>query len=146
MSSEAAQQLAFEQLNELKEGARGGHQGLVLPRLSSSIKPIRTVLEERNKRRSKRYYDELSSDDSTADNNNDTMSRQTQMLTYVNQIMKAQLRQYRTKHRKIERLCCVAIYRDDYLSEVAGVALECGDLTNISKSKVMQRMMVSATV
>ena len=48
---------------------------------------------------------------------------------YENQITKAQLRQYRTKHKNIKRLCCASIYRDDYLPEVAGVVLECGDLT-----------------
>ena len=76
ISLEAAQQLAFEQLNDLKEGSRGGHQGLGVPRLSSSIKPISMVLEERSKQRSKRYHDELSSDASTADINNEAMSRQ----------------------------------------------------------------------
>ena len=60
---------------------------------------------------------------------NEAMNRRMQLLIYENQVMKAQLRQYQTKQRKIQRLCCAAIYRDDYLSEVAVAGIERGDVT-----------------
>ena len=104
VSPEVAQQLAFEQLNQLKDETCAGHQGPVLPR------------------RSKPYHSELSSDEGTV-NNNEEMAREILLLRYENQIMKAQLRQYRMKQRKIQQLSCAAIYHDDYLSEVAGATI-----------------------
>ena len=63
-SSVAAQVLAFRQLNEWKDGPRGGQESVVLPRSCSSIEPVRRVLKGSRKRRSERYDEELSSDDS----------------------------------------------------------------------------------
>jgi len=124
VSSVAAQVLAFRQLNEWKDGPRDGQESVVLPRSCSSIRHVRTVLKGSRKRRSERYDEELSSDNSSENCSNcrimnETMNSRMQLLIYENQVMKAQLRQYRTKQRKIQRLCCAAIYRDDYLSEVA---------------------------
>lgn len=88
-SPKAAQGLAFKYSNELKEGTRVGHQGIVLTRLCSSLQPIRTVLEGKSKRCSEHYDDELSSDDSTVQNINEAMANQIKILCYENQVMKA---------------------------------------------------------
>ena len=80
---EVAQQLTFKQLNRVKDETRAGHQGPVL------------------RRRSEPYHSKLSSDEGTV-NNNEEMAREILLLGYENEIMKAQLRQYRTKQRKIQ--------------------------------------------
>ena len=129
VSSVAAQVLAFRQLNKWKDGPRGGQESVVLPRSCSSIEPVRTVLKGSRKRRSERYDEELSSDNSSENSSNcriinETLKSRMELLIYENQVMKAQLRQYQTKQRKTQRLCCAAIYRDDYLSEVAVAGIE----------------------
>ena len=43
--------------------------------------------------------------------------------------MKARLHQYKTKQRKIQGPFCAAIYRDDYLQEVAVLTIQRGAVT-----------------
>ena len=48
------------------------------------------------------------------------------LLNYENNVLKAQVRQYRTKIRKMKRLAFAAIDRDDYLHETANENIERG--------------------
>ena len=51
-----------------------------------------------------------------------------QLLQYESDVLKAQVRQYRTKCRKMKRLAFAAIDRDDHLHETANVNMERGHL------------------
>ena len=53
-------------------------------------------------------------------------------LRYQNDVLKAQVRQYRTKARKIKRIAFAAIDRDDNLHETANMNIERGRLPNSS--------------
>ena len=128
LSPAVAKAWSDQQMNDMKESSRPGISEPFLKRTPSPVGHFGTkrkgekVTPEREQVMTKRFLRDTK-------NRNDAFMKEILELRYENESLKAQIRQYRNKVRKIQRISVAAVEREDTMFERANSALERGCIT-----------------